>query len=59
MELQIFIELVEQRDLVAARLILRQTPPMITMKNKHPERYTHLDSLLSRPYFDSREVSFV
>lgn len=50
------IELAELREIGSARLVLRQTDPLLLLKTSDPDRYARLDSLLSKTYYDPREV---
>ncbi|KAJ2731529.1 hypothetical protein H4R23_003055 [Coemansia sp. Cherry 401B] len=53
---QIIIELVELQDINPARALLRQTEPMDIMRTAEPDRYLHLERLVSRTSFDARHA---
>jgi WD40 repeat-containing protein SMU1 len=52
-------EMIELRELDTAKAILRQTQAMTNMKLEDPERYSCMEHLSVRTYFDPKEVCLV
>ncbi|KAJ1991534.1 Serine/threonine-protein kinase smu1 [Dimargaris cristalligena] len=53
---QIAMELIEMREIAAARNLVRQTETMQILRQKYPARYLHLEQLLSRIPSDPHEI---
>ncbi|KAF9114735.1 Serine/threonine-protein kinase smu1 [Mortierella sp. AM989] len=53
---QIVIELIEMREIGTARTLLRQTTPTQLLRDQFPDRYLHLEHVLSRSNFDAKEA---
>ncbi|KAI8853356.1 putative vesicle coat complex COPI, beta [Chytridium lagenaria] len=51
----IIIELMEMKEIGAARSLLRQTDTMLYLRDTNPDRYLRLEELLSKNYFDEKE----
>lgn len=54
--IQIVIELVELKEIGTARTLLRQTNPTQLLRDQFPDRYLHLEHVLSRSQFDPKEA---
>ncbi|KAJ1555705.1 hypothetical protein HK405_014326, partial [Cladochytrium tenue] len=50
------IELIEMRELAAARSLVRQADPLLALRDRAPDRYTHLERLMTYSHFDERQV---
>ncbi|CAK0870976.1 unnamed protein product [Prorocentrum cordatum] len=50
---QIVLELAEMKDVETAMHLMKETAPMISMKQDTPERYMRLDALLRQSTFDA------
>lgn len=50
------VELIELHETRTVNWLMTKTEPMAKLKSEYPERYLHLQNLLSRPFFDHREA---
>jgi WD40 repeat-containing protein SMU1 len=55
---QVVLDLLEMREMSAARALLTQTKALQWLKEHAPTRYATLDSLYAKNYFDVAQVSF-
>merc|ERR1719410_2010871 len=50
------MELLEFRETETAQHLLRETAPMISLKQENPDRYLRLEAMTKREHFDPREA---
>lgn len=53
---QLVLELIEMRELDTARQVLNGTAAMAQVRERQHERFTKLEGLLGKPYFDPRDA---
>eukprot|EP01105_Mastigella_eilhardi_P015961 TRINITY_DN3659_c0_g1_i1.p1 TRINITY_DN3659_c0_g1~~TRINITY_DN3659_c0_g1_i1.p1 ORF type:complete len:605 (+),score=162.91 TRINITY_DN3659_c0_g1_i1:229-1815(+) len=52
----IALELAEMHERETAKSMLKQTQPLLLMRERDPERYAHLEHVIHAPYFDTKEA---
>jgi WD40 repeat-containing protein SMU1 len=52
----VYLELLEARETGTARSLLRQSQPLVYMREESPDRYLRLESMLAKPKFDKKEA---
>ena len=53
---QLVLELLELRELDAARQVLRSADPMVRLRTTDSLRFANLEGLVGKPYFDPRDA---
>eukprot|EP00747_Dinoflagellata_sp_TGD_P163226 gnl/TRDRNA2_/TRDRNA2_181679_c0_seq1.p1 gnl/TRDRNA2_/TRDRNA2_181679_c0~~gnl/TRDRNA2_/TRDRNA2_181679_c0_seq1.p1 ORF type:complete len:548 (+),score=96.80 gnl/TRDRNA2_/TRDRNA2_181679_c0_seq1:64-1644(+) len=53
---QIVMELAELKDVETAQHLLKETGPLIAMKQDNPDRYLRVEALIKRSHFDARDA---
>jgi WD40 repeat-containing protein SMU1 len=53
---QVILELAELKDLETAQHLMRETAPMVEMKQETPERWIRLEAQIKKSHFDPREA---
>lgn len=48
--------MLELRETDLARLLLRETAVLQQLRQQNPEQFKRLDQLVTRPFFDAKEV---